>query len=84
MYEIYEKKIESAFAGEGLETLIVKNNVVLAHCRGWDNPYVKDNWNHLAQPLVGKPISKRGKGWRKLMGFALENAQPWARDTLGL
>lgn len=78
MFDIYERRIKDDFAGEGTESLVVKDNIIVAHVRGWDNPHVVDkNWKG---PLVGKKAGKRGDGWRKLRGSALENAQAWAKD----
>jgi hypothetical protein len=80
MYDIYDKRIEDGFAGSGTESLIVKDGIILAHNRGWDNPsVVAKNWS---APLQGQPIKATGKGWTKLRGFQAENAQPWARDIL--
>lgn len=81
MYEIYEKRIHSDFAGTGIESLIVKDGIIRAHVRGWENPQVVDN--DFKSVLKGKPVGKRGKGWRKLSGSNLENAQAWAEDVVG-
>lgn len=80
MYTIYSKPINSPFAGPGVESLVVKNDTILAHVRGWDNPQVVDDT--FEPTLKGKPVSERGRGWRKLRGEALENAQAWAVDVV--
>lgn len=80
MYDIYEKPIDSAFAGHGIESLVVKDGIIRAHVRGWEDPSVVDN--DFEPILKGKPVGKRGKGWRKLSGENLENAQAWAGDMV--
>jgi hypothetical protein len=81
MFDIYEKRIDDEFAGQGLECIIVNNGVVIGHTRGWENPSVQDNF---MPSLVGKPVGERGKGWRKLRGLELLNTQSWAEDVLGV
>ncbi len=78
MFDIYEKQIKSAFAGAGVQSLIVKDGIILAHVRGWDNPKVVDN--SFEPVLKGQPVNQRGAGWRRLSGTTLDNAQGWARD----
>ena len=81
-FDIYQKKIENSFAGSGNEYLIVGNGIIQAHGRAWDNlVVVDDNWR---PELTGRPVSGRGTGWKKLTGFDLENAQPWAKDILSV
>jgi hypothetical protein len=81
MYTLYQQKIKSAFAGNGIETLVCKNGVIVAHLRGWDNPQVVDHFpNKVA--LVGNAESRRGKGWRRLTGERARNAQAWAADVV--
>ena len=85
MYDIYEREFSDAFAGNGRETLIVKDKVILLHTIGWDDPAAvagaiaegKGNGR-----LTGQPLRKKGTGWRKLRGPALEHAQAWAIDCL--
>lgn len=81
MYDIYERRINSAFAGNGTLSLIVKDGIILAHVRAWDNPQVADD--DFKPALKGQPVARRGKGWRKLSGFEAENAQGWAGDVVG-
>ena len=79
-YDIYEKEIKDAFAGAGIESLIVKDDTILTHVRGWGNPsVVDDDWQ---APLAGKPVKAKGRGWHKLRRSRLRNAQAWARDRV--
>ncbi len=80
MLDIYVKKTFEHFAGDGAETIVVDDGVIVAHVRGWENPaVVEEGW----QPsLTGQPVNKRGKGFRKLRGFQLENSQCWAEDVV--
>jgi hypothetical protein len=56
--EIYEKKIQDLFAGDGIEMIVVRGGIIRSHTRGWNNPDVVDD--------SGKARSKinpsRGKG----------------------
>ena len=80
MYTLYEKKIHYAFFGDGIETLICKDGVIVAHVRGWDSPYVVDYFND--SKFIRQPVSKRGKGWRKLsVNKAIEH-HAWIADIL--
>lgn len=85
MYDIYEKRINSVFAGGGAECLIVKDNIIIAHCRTWDNPQVVDHWDSLRQDLVGCEMTRHiwnAGNWRKLRGLELEDTQGWASDVV--
>ena len=76
--EIYEKKIQDLFAGAGVEMIVVRDGIIQAHTCGWNNPAIVDDvWQ---SPLEDQPVENRGKGWRRLQGFDLENAQAWAAD----
>lgn len=76
--EIYEKKINDPFAGDGLERIVVCNGIIHLHTRGWNNPEVIDDvWQ---SPLENQPVEKKGPGWRRLRGFDLENARAWANS----
>jgi hypothetical protein len=79
MFDIYEKEFTDSFAGRGKEWLVVKAGTIKAHGLAWDDPSVDCDFD---DRLTGQPVSKRGKGWRKLTGFALENAQGWAVDMV--
>jgi hypothetical protein len=79
MYDIYSRPVRDNFVGGGLETLIVKDGIILEHVRGWDDESVYDNFRG---PLKGKLINQRGRGWRKLSGFEAENVQGWAGELV--
>ena len=79
MFDIYEKPFTDSFAGRGKEWIIVKGKTILAHGLAWDDPSVDCDFDDY---LTGKHVNKRGKGWRKLTGFALENSQSWAEDIV--
>lgn len=79
MYTIYEAKISDEFAGDGIETLVCKDGMILAHVRGWKNQQVVENFKG---NLTGKPESRRGKGWHKLTGLNALCHQTWAAELI--
>lgn len=80
--EIYEKKIRDLFAGAGVETIVVRDGIIQAHTRAWNNPNIV--FDDFQSPLENQLVQKRGPGWHRLKGLDLENAQAWANDLIGL
>ena len=81
MYDIYERSINHPSAGHGIESLIVRDGVIVAHVRGWDNPQIVDT--DFDAPLKGQPAYVRGQGWRKLRRADAEPLQGWAGKMAG-
>lgn len=80
MFDVYEKSISNDFAGRGTETIVVREGIIQAHTRAWNNPSVIDEtWE---APLKHQPVKNRGKGWRRLRGQSLQNCQAWAADVV--
>ena len=62
MFDIYEKVISDFFAGDGLEIIIIQNQIILSHLRVWDNESVIDTrWEGV---LKGQRLSRKGKQCR--------------------
>lgn len=78
-FQVYIKPVSNAFAGKGQEYLIVANDIIRVHGRTWDNSDVVDVFDNALQ---GQHINMRGKGWRKMIGAALEDAQAWAEGVV--
>ena len=80
-YVFYEKPYSHHFFGDATETLIVRDNIIVCHVRTWHDPSVVPGRNRVLSLLVSKPMSQRGKGWRKLTGFEAEQmldvAEEW-------
>ncbi len=78
---ILQKRTESTFAGTGVETVITREGIVVAHVRGWDNAHVQDV--ALADSLVGKHWTQLiCDDWEALSDFELENARAWAENVI--
>ena len=78
MFVIYEKPVHSSFCGDGVETIVSKCGMILAHTRGWDDQSVAEDFS---APLRGKHLSEKGPGWHKLTGDKLDLAQDWAWEV---
>ena len=86
-YDLYEHKIHSNFAGDGIETAIVEDGVIVGLARGWDDPSVESDPVGLAvlkESIIGLDIdvAQAYETWTRLSPEAEENAQSWAIDVL--
>ena len=55
MPDIYERKIQDSFAGQGTESIVVEDGLIVGHTRGWNDPSVQDSFK---PSLVGQPVQK--------------------------
>jgi hypothetical protein len=83
-YTAYERKSSDPFAGDLTETILVKDNTIVAHFRAWEEPSVQEDHNPARDGLVGTNWKKaRPKSFRKcsnqarVLDWAVEAMHEW-------